>query len=120
MKVQEVKPKDDLCRKIFSIELLIVSQPERRSVHCAFPGLAIRRTTPSRTCPSILQQGQKLRNLIAAKARGFFFVQTDDDARAALVVVRLKHPPRLVQARDGCVLRKGDVKCKLDLARAEE
>ena len=61
-----------------------------------------------------------LRNLIAAKASGFFFAQTDADARAALVVVRLKHPPRLVQARDGCILRKGDVKRKLDLARAEE
>ena len=32
----------------------------------------------------------------------------------------MKHPPRLVQARDGCVLRKWDMKRKLDLARAEE
>ena len=88
MKVQEVKPKDELCRKIFSA---------------------------SSSCCSTA-----LGNLIALKAHGFFFAQTDAKARAALIVIRMKHPPRLVQARDGCVLRKWDMKRKLDLARAEE
>ena len=66
-------------------------------------------------------RGSAIRSpFIAAKARGFFFGQADGDERSMLVVVRLHDLPRLVQARDGCILRKGDVKRKLDLARAEE